>query len=77
MLLFAITRISNGKIVIIDKNAAKLGKLKLEPWEKWFKPKEVVKLLNKYGIRANYKTIPYAEHIQADGLFIAWQGVKE
>ncbi|HDY67935.1 MAG TPA: methyltransferase domain-containing protein [Candidatus Scalindua sp.] len=67
----------SGKIVIIDKNIAKLGQLKLEPWEQWFKPQDVIKLLSKYGVRTNYKLISYGKRSQPDGLFIAWEGVKK
>ena len=65
-----------GKIIIIDKNIAKLGTLKLEPWEQWFNPKEIINLLQKYGVKSHYKLISYGKHQPADGLFIAWEGVK-
>ena len=65
-----------GKIIIIDKNIAKIGSLKLEPWEQWFKPEEVIELLQKYEVEAHYKPIAYGEHKQPDGLFIVWAGVK-
>ncbi len=66
----------HGKIIIIDKNIAKLGVLKLEPWEQWFKPEKIIELLGKYGVSAHYKPIAYEQHNQPDGLFIAWEGVK-
>ncbi len=65
-----------GKIIIIDKNIAKLGVLKLKPWEQWFKPEEIIKILNKYGVKAHYKPIAYGKLSHPDGLFIAWEGVK-
>lgn len=65
-----------GKIIIIDKNISKLGVSKLEPWEQWFKPKELIDILNKYGVKANYKPIAYGKYFQADGLIIAWEGIK-
>lgn len=65
-----------GKIVIIDKNKAKLLDFKIERWEQWFKPKEVLKLLKKYGIRADYKILRYEKHSQPKRLFIAWKGIK-
>lgn len=67
---------NGGKIIIIDKNAAKLGALKLEPWEQWFEPEKIIKLLQKYGVKAHYKPIAYGNHSRPDGLFIAWKGVK-
>lgn len=66
-----------GKIIIIDKNITKLGRLELESWEQWFKPEEIVRLFSKYSVRANYKPIPYGNHSQPDGLFVAWKGVKQ
>ncbi|MBN1639409.1 MAG: methyltransferase domain-containing protein, partial [Ignavibacteriales bacterium] len=65
-----------GKIIIIDKNIAKVGVLKLESWEHWFEPKEIVNLLQKYGVKTCYKPITYEKHSQPDGLFIAWEGIK-
>ena len=65
-----------GKIIIIDKNSAKLGVLNLEPWEQWFKPKDIINLLSKYGVEAHYKLIAYGKHSQPDGLFIAWEGIR-
>ena len=65
-----------GKIIIIDKNIAKLGILKLESWEQWFNPKEIINLLQKYGVKSHYKLISYGKHQQPDGLFIAWEGVR-
>ena len=47
-----------------------------EPWEQWFEPEEIIKLLQKYGVKAYYKMIAYGNHSRPDGLFIAWKGVK-
>jgi len=65
-----------GKIIIIDKNIAKLGQMELEPWERWFSPREIIELLRRYGVQARHKLIAYENHVQPDGLFIAWEGVK-
>lgn len=65
-----------GKIVIIDKNVSKLGRLELADWEQWFKPKDIVKLLRKHGITASFNPIAYDDQIHPDGLFIAWEGLK-
>ncbi len=64
-----------GKIVIIDKNAAKLGVFRIKPWERWFNPKEVTALLQKYGVATSFKPVSYDEY-RADGVFISWEGVK-
>jgi malonyl-CoA O-methyltransferase len=66
-----------GKIIIIYKNKNMLGMLKIEPWEQWFSPKETIKLLQKYGIEAQYKQITYGTQTKPDGLFIAWTGIKK
>jgi malonyl-CoA O-methyltransferase len=65
-----------GRIVIIDKNAAKLGVMGIKSWERWFDPEQIVKLLKKYGVDAHYKLVSYDEHSQPDGLFVAWEGTK-
>lgn len=69
-----------GKIIIIDKNKdidefVKM-KLKPEPWERWFRPKEIIGLLQRYNIKATYKFIQYDSRSLLHNLFIAWQGVK-
>jgi len=64
-----------GKLLIIDKNISHEGRLKIERWEKWFDPEEIINLLKKYGVNATYKSISYGEY-KADGLFVAWEGVK-
>ncbi len=66
-----------GKILIIDKNKAKLGRLEIEPWERWFSDREVIKLLKKHKVQARGKLIGYENQQQPDGLFIAWEGVKD
>lgn len=66
-----------GKIIIIDKNKAMIGKLKLELWEQWFNSKEIINLLQKYGIEAQFKQIAYGKQTKPDGLFIAWTGIKK
>jgi malonyl-CoA O-methyltransferase len=65
-----------GRIVVIDKNAAKLGVMGIKSWERWFDPEQIVKLLKKYGVDAHYKLVSYDEHSQPDGLFVAWEGTK-
>jgi len=64
-----------GKIVIIDKNAAKLGVFRIKPWERWFNPKEITALLLKHGVATSFKPVSYDEY-RADGVFISWEGVK-
>ena len=66
-----------GKIIIIDKNAAKLGKMKIMPWERWFSPQQITTLLGKYGVTARHKETAYEHLSKPDGLFVAWKGIKK
>ena len=66
-----------GKMLIIDKNIEKRGKMRVEAWERWFGAEDVRKLLEKHGVRAQHKSIAYGKRSAPDGLFIAWEGVKE
>ena len=66
-----------GKIVIIDKNIEKIGKLNIEPWEQWFRKEELIQILRKYNIEAEAKFISYENYKTPDGLFIAWEGIKK
>jgi malonyl-CoA O-methyltransferase len=69
-----------GKIIIIDKNkdVDKFVKMTLrpEPWEQWFKPRQIMGLLQKHRIKSVYKFIPYDSRSLLYNLFIAWEGVK-
>jgi malonyl-CoA O-methyltransferase len=65
-----------GKIVIIDKNIAKLGALKIKPWEKWFNADVVLASLKANNVEAIYKEISYDNNASPDGLFVAWEGTK-
>lgn len=65
-----------GKIIVIDKNNLKQGKLATQPWEKWFKPHQLKDLLTKHGVTTNHKQISYEKYNKPNGLFIAWEGVK-
>jgi len=66
-----------GKMLIIDKNIEKRGKMRVEAWERWFKAEDVMDLLKKHGVTAQHKPIAYGKRSAPDGLFIAWEGVKE
>jgi len=65
-----------GKLIIIDKNVIRLGRLKLKSWEFWFNPDQIAKMLQKYGLRVKHKPIAYEKLTNPDGLFIAWEGIK-
>ena len=65
-----------GRIVIIDKNARRWGRLKTPEWEKWFGRKELEKLLARHCARVSSRPISYWEEMEPDGLFLAWMAVK-
>jgi ubiquinone/menaquinone biosynthesis C-methylase UbiE len=65
-----------GQIVIIDKNAEHWGKLKTPHWEKWFRRKELEKLLGRHCAEVSSQPISYWEDVEPDGLFLAWLARK-
>lgn len=65
-----------GKIVIIDKNAEHWGRLKTPAWEKWFRRKELEKLLGRHCTEVSSRFISYWEDVEPDGLFLAWLARK-
>jgi ubiquinone/menaquinone biosynthesis C-methylase UbiE len=65
-----------GRIVIIDKNAAKWGKLATPEWEKWFARRELERLLRRHCREVSSRPISYWEDVAPDGLFLAWLAEK-
>lgn len=65
-----------GRIVIIDKNAEHWGKLKTPAWERWFRAKELEKLLHRHCREVSSAPISYWEDVAPDGLFLCWRAVK-
>jgi ubiquinone/menaquinone biosynthesis C-methylase UbiE len=65
-----------GKIVVIDKNAEHWGRLKTPHWEKWFRRKELEKLLSRHCTEVSSRFISYWEDVEPDGLFLAWLARK-
>jgi ubiquinone/menaquinone biosynthesis C-methylase UbiE len=65
-----------GKIVIIDKNAKHWGRLKTPHWEKWFRRKELEKVLGRHCTEVSSRFISYWEDVEPDGLFLAWLARK-
>jgi ubiquinone/menaquinone biosynthesis C-methylase UbiE len=61
-----------GRIVIIDKNARKWGRLKTPEWEKWFERRALEKMLRRHCAKVSSKPISYWEDVAPDGLFLAW-----
>jgi malonyl-CoA O-methyltransferase len=65
-----------GKLVIIDKNAEHWGKLKTPEWERWFKRRELEKLLARNCREVRSEFVSYWEDVAPDGLFLAWYACK-
>jgi malonyl-CoA O-methyltransferase len=65
-----------GRIVVIDKNAEHWGRLQTPEWERWFKPKELERLLGRHCRLVSSKPISYWEDVEPDGLFFAWIAEK-
>lgn len=63
-----------GKIVIVDKNKAELGRMEICDWEVWFDAAELKELLSEYC--SDVKVIDKIEYEQKqnDNLFLAWIG---
>ncbi len=67
---------AGGKLVIIDKNAEKLGALQIEKWEKWFDRNELAEILKNCGFDCSVSSLSYDGHPD-DGLFLCWMGTKK
>jgi len=65
-----------GRIAVIDKNAEQWGRLKTPEWERWFRRKELERLLARHCRQVSSRFISYWEDVEPDGLFIAWLAVK-
>jgi ubiquinone/menaquinone biosynthesis C-methylase UbiE len=65
-----------GRIAIIDKNAEQWGRLETPEWEKWFRRKELERLLHRHCRRVSSRLISYWEDVEPDGLFLAWIAEK-
>lgn len=64
-----------GRLLIIDKDVSRLGKLDIERWEQWFDADAVLGTLDTHGISAQHKVIAHDDPSDRR-LFIAWEGVK-
>lgn len=66
---------SGGTLVIIDKDDARLGALKLPDWEQWFAPKVLGQQIEQLGASVTiHGNVPYEG--RADGLFAGWVAKK-
>jgi len=64
-----------GRVIIIDKNIEKMGRLKIVDFEQWFDKKRVRNIMENYLQDVHIEEIGYDNHA-ADGLFLLWSGVK-
>jgi len=72
--LVRVTR-PGGTILIIDKDATQLGRMKLPDWEQWFPLEGLAEKLRENSCDVEIRrNVSY--HGRADGLFAAWIAVK-
>ncbi|WP_395747334.1 class I SAM-dependent methyltransferase [Prosthecobacter sp.] len=62
---------ADGTLLIIDKNAASLGKMEICDWEQWFDADELTELLQREGFRVEVQRGIYREG-RMDPLFLCW-----
>jgi malonyl-CoA O-methyltransferase len=65
-----------GKIIIIDKNIEKLGKIKITDFEQWFSKEKVKRHLETWCGDVEVREIGYGGK-EPDGLFISWSSIKD
>jgi malonyl-CoA O-methyltransferase len=65
-----------GRIAIIDKNREQWGRLNTPEWEKWFRRKELERLLGRHCRKVSSRLVSYWEDVEPDGLFLAWLAEK-
>ena len=64
-----------GRLVVIDKNKARQGALRIESWERWFDVNELLAQMAAAGVPGQARFVSHNQQ-PADGLFVAWTGVK-
>lgn len=67
---------TEGKLIIIDKNKEKLGKLEMPDWEKWFNHDDLLNMMRAQNLDAGAEFIRYDHMVEPDGLFVCWSGLK-
>jgi SAM-dependent methyltransferase len=65
-----------GRVFIIDKSAARTGRLETPPWEKWFGRRELERLLGRWCADVSSEPISYWADVPPDGLFLAWKAIR-
>ncbi len=66
-----------SRVVIVDKDARKLGALRLSPGEQWFERHDVRRWLSEHCIEVQVLDISRVDGHQADSLFVAWTGRRK
>lgn len=66
---------SGGTLIVIDKNAEKLGVMEIEKWENWFTREAIFDMMQSCGLDCTISDLSYDGKV-ADGLFLCWQGRK-
>lgn len=64
-----------GRLVVIDKNLARQGTLQIESWERWFDVDALLAQMRGAGFEPRAQFVSHNNQ-PADGLFVAWTGVK-
>jgi malonyl-CoA O-methyltransferase len=64
-----------GTLLIIDKSSARLGAMSIKPWEQWFNPSELTRMLRAHGHRCSHRPIGHGSEGR-NGLFVLWEGAK-
>lgn len=67
-----------GKLIIIDKNSSRLGRLKLEVWERWFEPDQIVGILRERcdSVTCNNLRTTLDEDSDPTTLHVEWTGQR-
>ena len=65
-----------GRVILIDKNAARVGSLATEPWETWFEPDQVSAWLRRECRDVTCRSLPLGDGSAPDDLFLVWNAVK-
>lgn len=65
---------SGGKIVVIDKNRAELGRMEIGEWEVWFDADELKAVMSDYCSEVSVTEQIDYESKKEDKLFLAWVG---
>jgi malonyl-CoA O-methyltransferase len=66
-----------GRVVIVDKDARKLGAIRLAPGEQWFQRQDVSRWLSEHCVEVRVLDISPVNGHTSEGLFVAWAGRRK